>query len=63
MNSIVLALCIQQSDSVIYVYVYIYILFQIIFHFKLLQDIEFSSLCYRVYPCCLSILYIVVYIY
>ena len=34
--------------------VYIYILF----HFGLSQDIKYSSLCYRVGPCCLSILYI-----
>ena len=60
MNTIVLALSIQQSDLLIYVYVYIYILFQILFHYKLLQDIEFISLCYRVYPCCLSILYMVI---
>ena len=37
---------IQQSDSYIYVYIniHIYILFQIIFHYRLLQDIEYSSL-------------------
>ena len=39
---------------------YIYIFFQIIFHYKLLQDIEYSSLYYTVNPCCLSILCIVV---
>ena len=33
------------------------------FHYRLSQDIEYSSLCYTVGPCCLSILYIVVYIY
>ena len=48
---------VQQSDSVI---VYIYILFQILFHYRLLQDIEYRSLCYTVGPCCLCILYIVV---
>ena len=48
----------------IYVYkcVYLYILFQSLFHYRLLQDTEYSSLCYTVGPCCLSILYIVVYI-
>ena len=30
-----------------------------IFHYRLLQDIEYSSLCYTVGPCYLSILYIV----
>ena len=35
-----------------------YILFQIFFHYRLLQDIEYSSLCYRVGPFCVSVLYI-----
>lgn len=30
------------------------------FHYRLLQDIEYSSLCYTVGPCCVSILYMVV---
>ena len=34
-----------------------YILFKILFHYRLLQDIEYSSLCYTVGPCWLSILY------
>ena len=34
--------------------------FWILFHYWLLRDIEYSSLCYTVGPCCLSILYIVV---
>ena len=57
---------VQQSDSVIYtIYIIynIYISFQVTFHYRLLQDIEYSSLCYTVGPCCLSILYIVVCIY
>ena len=29
----------------LYIYVYIYILFQIIFFYRLLQNIEYSSLC------------------
>ena len=33
------------------------ILFQIFFHYRLLQDIEYSSLCYTIGPCCSSILY------
>ena len=61
---------VQQSDSAIHIYVYIYIyihthtyiyiLFQILSHYRLLQDIEYSSLYYIVGPCCLSVLYIVV---
>ena len=38
-------------------YIYIYILFHILFHCGLLQDIEYSSLCYTVGPCCLFIHY------
>ena len=30
------------------IHIYIYILFQILFHYRLLQDIEYSSLCYTV---------------
>ena len=37
-------------------------LFQILFHYRLLQDIEYNFLRYTVGPCCLSILYIIVYI-
>ena len=48
----------MQSDSVIHVCVYI--LFQILFHYILLQDIEYSFLYYTESPCCLSILYRVV---
>ena len=39
---------------------YTYILLHILFHYGLSQDIEYSSLCYTVGPCCLSILYIIV---
>ena len=42
---------VQYSDSVIY----IYILFQILFLYRLLQDIEYCSLCYTVGLCWLSI--------
>ena len=38
----------QQCDSVIYIYIYLYThthtIFQIIFHYSLLQDIDYSSL-------------------
>ena len=40
----------------------LYIIFHIRFRCSLLQDIEYSSLCYTVRPYCLSILYITVYI-
>ena len=41
--------------------IYIHFL-NILFHYGLSQDIEYSSLCYTVGPCCLSILYIIAYI-
>ena len=41
--------------SVIHMYTYIYILDY--FPFRLLQNIEYNSLCYTVGPCCLSVLY------
>ena len=53
-----LVLGIQQNDSVIHMYVYI--LFQITFPFRLLLNIEQSSLCYTVGPCWLHILNITV---
>ena len=40
--------------------IHIYILFHILFHCSLLHDIEYSSLCYTVGPCCYSIQYIIV---
>jgi len=60
------------ADSYIYmnVYIYIYILYLCVyiyifflcisFHDGLSQDIEYSSLCHTVGPCCLSILYVIV---
>ena len=42
-----------------YVYNRIYILFQVLFHYRLLQGIESSSLCSTVGPGCLSLLCIV----
>ena len=49
-----LASGIQQSDSVLNIYI-----FHIIFHYRLLQDTECSSMCCTANPCCLSILCIV----
>ena len=44
----------------IYIYIYIYVLFHVLFHYGLSLDIEYSSLCYIVRPCCLSILFTIV---
>ena len=40
---------------------YIYILCHILIHYALSQDTEYSSLCYAVGPCCLSIIYIYIH--
>ena len=48
-NSVVSVSGIQQSDSVIHIHVSL--LFQILFPFRLLQNIEQSFLCYTVGPC------------
>ena len=60
--NVVLISSVQQSDLVIYIYIntHMYIVFQILFHYRLLQDIEYNSLCYTVGPCYLPILYKVV---
>ena len=49
---------VQQGDLVIHLHVSI--LFQILFPFRLLKNIEQSSLCYEVGPCWLPILNITV---
>ena len=36
---------------------YTYVIFEIIFCYTLLQDIDYSSLCYTVYLCCLVYIY------
>ena len=54
--SVVLVSDTQRSDSDTCVY-----LFQILFLYRLLQNIDYSSLCYIVGPCWLSILYVVVH--
>ena len=38
----------------VYIHMYVCILFQIHSHYRLLQDIEYGSLCYTVAPCCLN---------
>ena len=57
-NNVVLVSGAQQSDSV--THIHISILFQIFFPFRLLQNIEQSSLCCTVGLCWLSILNIAV---
>ena len=57
-NNVVIVSGVQQSDSVIHIHVSI--LFQILSPFRLLYNIEQSSLCYTVGPCWLSILNIAV---
>ena len=49
MYSVVLVLV---YSKVIQLYIHVHTLF----HYGLLQDIEYSSLCYTVGPCCLSTL-------
>ena len=39
----------------------IYILFQILFHYRLLQDIKYSSLCYTIGPYVIYFIYSRVY--
>ena len=53
-NNVVIVSGVQQSDSVMHIHVSI--LFQILFPFRLLHNIEQSFLCYTVGPCWLSIL-------
>ena len=54
-----------QSDSVLHTHTHTHthILFPILFSYRLLQNIEYSSLCCTVGPCCLSILCLVVCIF
>ena len=47
--------CTERSSGVC-VCRYRYIFFQILFHYRLLQIIEYSSLGYKIHPCCLSVL-------
>ena len=47
--SVVFVSGVKQSDLVIHIHMSIP--FQILFPYRLLQNIEYSSLCYRVDPC------------
>ena len=55
--NVVLIIALQKSDSVIHIF-----FFHILFHHGLSQDIEYGFLCCTVGPCCLSILYMPVFI-
>ena len=54
--------CRAKWFSYIYTYICIYILFQIIFPCRLLQNIEYSSLCYTVSSCSLFYIQECVYV-
>ena len=43
----------QAHSKVIQLYIYTYIILKITFHYRLLQEIDYSSLCYTVNFCCL----------
>ena len=65
MYNVVLISAVQKSDSVLYVCVCVCVcvcvyvfFFPILFYYGLSQEIVYSSLCYSVGPCCVSILYI-----
>ena len=47
--NVVLITAVQQSDLVVHTYIFLHILF----HYGLSQDVEYSSLWYKVGPCCL----------
>ena len=48
---------IQVHNKMFQLYKYTYIIFEIIFHYRLLQDIGYGSLCYIVNLCCLLHIY------
>ena len=47
----------------LYTYIHIYVLFQILFPYRFLQNVNYSSLLYTVGPYWLSVLYPIVWIY
>ena len=47
----------QVHSKAIQLYIDTFIIFEIIFHCRLLQDIDYSSLCYTVNLCCLLHIY------
>ena len=66
--NVMLVSAVQQSDSVIHLHTCVYIYIYIYTHtfsysfplWFIIQYFEYSSMCYTVGPCCLSILYIIV---
>ena len=50
----------QEHSNVIQLYKYTYIIFEITFHHGLLQDIDYSSLCYTVNFSCLLHIYFLI---
>ena len=50
----------QVYSKVIQLYMYTYIIFENIFHYRLLQDIDYSSLCYTVKFCYLLQIYFLI---
>ena len=52
-------LCYFQGYSKV-IQLYVHVLFCVLFHYRLLQGNEYSSMCYTVGPCCLPVLYIAV---
>ena len=60
-NNVVIASGVQQSDS--FIHICVSVLFQILFPFRLLHNIEQSSLCYTVGPCWLSFFFFNKFIY
>ena len=50
----------QVHSKVIQLYMYTYIIFENIFHYRLLQDIDYSSLCYTVQFCYLLQIYFLI---
>ena len=50
----------QGHSKVIQLYKSTYVIFENFFHHKLLQDIDYSSLCYTVNLCCLLNIYFLI---
>ena len=57
---VLLISAVEQSDSVAHIYAFLFK--NLLFHYDLSQDIEYSSLCYTIGLDCLSIPYVKAYI-
>ena len=51
---------IRTDTNILILFIYIFFLFHILSHYGLSQDVEYSSLCFMVGSCYLSILYILI---